>query len=385
MTSTSSPSDTHLDRDGLPAWDDHPWAALAPLATDCSADACVVGLGGSGVAAITELLDHGLRVIGIDAERVAGGAAGRNGGFLLGGGAPFHHDAAREWGVDAALAAHHGTVEELARIEAAAPDLVRRVGSFRRAASAAERDDCERQFEVMRDHGLEVERYQGPDGSGLLLPGDAAFQPLNYTRRQALAAIQRGALLYERTTATAVESGAVVTAAGVIRAPLIVVAVDGGLARLLPALADRVRSVRLQMLATAPTDEVLIPRPVSSNYGYDYWQQLPDGRVVVGGGRDRFVADEETDQRLATAPIQGYLDQLLRQVIGVATAPVTHRWAGIVGYTPDERPVVSQVMAGVWAVGGYSGTGNLVGRRVARGVVQQALDGHTALLAGFVA
>jgi glycine/D-amino acid oxidase-like deaminating enzyme len=49
----------------------------------------VIGLGGSGLAAVLEARSLGLSVIGIDAGMVAGGAAGRNGGFLLEGTASF--------------------------------------------------------------------------------------------------------------------------------------------------------------------------------------------------------------------------------------------------------------------------------------------------------
>ncbi|WP_331712129.1 FAD-dependent oxidoreductase, partial [Rhodococcus sp. EPR-147] len=72
-----------------PAWDDDPavsgWPGLPALERDGTADVCVVGLGGSGLAAVTDLVDRGLDVVGIDAGRIAAGAAGRNGGFLLGG------------------------------------------------------------------------------------------------------------------------------------------------------------------------------------------------------------------------------------------------------------------------------------------------------------
>ncbi len=40
---------------------------------------CVVGLGGSGLTAVSELLARGARVVGLEAGGVAGGAAGRNG------------------------------------------------------------------------------------------------------------------------------------------------------------------------------------------------------------------------------------------------------------------------------------------------------------------
>ena len=69
----------------LPVWADEPPLHLPQLAGKHEADACVVGLGGSGLAAVRELLALGCSVIGIDAGPVGGGAAGRNGGFLLAG------------------------------------------------------------------------------------------------------------------------------------------------------------------------------------------------------------------------------------------------------------------------------------------------------------
>ncbi|MEO6886299.1 MAG: FAD-binding oxidoreductase, partial [Jatrophihabitantaceae bacterium] len=63
-------------------WDDDPvvatWTGLPALGGDCVADACVVGLGGSGLAACDALVARGLSVVGVDAGRVAAGAAGRN-------------------------------------------------------------------------------------------------------------------------------------------------------------------------------------------------------------------------------------------------------------------------------------------------------------------
>ena len=90
------------DTPGTPGWDADPrvasWPGLPPLDGDTAADACVVGLGGSGLAAVEGLASRGLTVVGVDAGRVAAGAAGRNGGLLLGGTAPFFHDAVRDWG-----------------------------------------------------------------------------------------------------------------------------------------------------------------------------------------------------------------------------------------------------------------------------------------------
>ena len=67
----------------LPVWDDGRWTPLPALPGDVSADVCVVGLGGSGLACVLELLALNKRVVGLDAGSVGGGAAGRNGGFLI--------------------------------------------------------------------------------------------------------------------------------------------------------------------------------------------------------------------------------------------------------------------------------------------------------------
>ena len=50
-----------------PIWDKPNALHLPALTEQVEADVCVVGLGGSGLACIRELLDHGQRVVGVDA------------------------------------------------------------------------------------------------------------------------------------------------------------------------------------------------------------------------------------------------------------------------------------------------------------------------------
>jgi len=118
-------------------WDDDPvvagWPGLAPLPGDRTADACVVGLGGSGLAAVAALVERGLSVVGIDAGRVAAGAAGRNGGFLLGGPAAYLHTAFALWGEAAAVQLYRDTLVELRHLEdLLGADVVRRESIMRR-------------------------------------------------------------------------------------------------------------------------------------------------------------------------------------------------------------------------------------------------------------
>ncbi len=270
---------------------------------------------------------------------------------------------------------------------------MRRVGSIRLAGlpgaplddaeaadRAAELADCELQEAALREHGVAVERYDGPLGQGLFLPDDAAVNPAVRAITLATRLADR-ARLHESTTVTSVEAGVVRTVRGVIRAPVVIVAVDGRLELLLPQLAGRVRTARLQMLATAPVagGEERVPCPVYGRWGYDYGQRLPDGRLFVGGGRDRFADAEWTTEATPTGPVQAYVETVAARLAAapVATLQVTHRWAASVGFTPDDRPLCTAVADAVVAVGGYNGTGNLVGPVAARAAVALALDGTT--------
>lgn len=361
------------------------WTGLPPLDGDVRADACVVGLGASGLAAVQAFADRGLSVVGVDGGRVAAGAAGRNGGFLIAGPEPPLHQALAAWG-DYAADLYRETLDEIDRLaDLLGPDVVRRVGSIRLAGlpgaprspdesvdAAAELADCGTQAAALRAHGIAVDEYAGPLGRGLFLPDDAAVNPA--ARAILLATRLAGrARLHERTAVTDVRPGEVRTERATVRATVVIVAVDGRLDVVLPQLAGRVRTARLQMLATEPVTPGRLPCPVYGRWGYDYAQQLPDGRLFVGGGRDRFAEQEWTHDTEPSEPVQRYVDALAARMAGEPVRPA-HRWAASVGFTADARALCVQADDAVFAVGGYNGTGNLVGPVAARAAVAWALD-----------
>lgn len=375
-------------------WDDDPlvasWPGFDPLPGDVVADACVIGLGASGLAAVEALLDRGLSVVGLDAGRVACGAAGRNGGFLVGGAAAFLHDAIAQWGTDAAAGLYRATLTELERLASVlGPAVIRATGSIRlaglpgepRSAAEAETEAADRAAEVadcaananaLRALGIVVEDYDGELGRGLFLPDDAATNPA--VRALTIASALRGrAELHEHTPVSAVERGRVTTSHGTVSAAVIVVAVDGRLDVLLPQLTGSVRTARLQMLRTAPLERRL-PCPIYARWGYDFAQSDATGRLFIGGGRDQFLESEWTTDNEPTAPVQDYLEQIAARFVGGPFA-VEERWAASVGYTDDGRAIVTEVDSGVVACGGYSGTGNLIGPIAARAAVALAVDG----------
>jgi gamma-glutamylputrescine oxidase len=363
-----------------PLWGDPAdWSNPPALAGDERADVCVVGLGGSGLAAVGAVLDAGASVVGIDAGPVGGGAAGRNGGFLLAGAERPHHQAVADYGRERAVALYDETLAEIARLAAElGPGIVRLVGSSRLPVDAAEAEDCARHLAALRADGFPAE----PLGEGILVPGDGSIDPLARCRAVATDAVRRGARLYASTPALELSGDRVTTPAGAVACKAVVVAVDGGLERVLGELEGRVRSTRLQMLGTAP-DAPRFPRPVYHRWGYDYWQQLPDGRIALGGGRDRHADEEWGAPAEPSEAVQADLERLLREELGVQAA-ITHRWAGVVAYTDDELPVLEAVRPGVLAVGGHNGHGNVMGSACARAAAEIALGRPAPRLARLV-
>ena len=363
---------THVDHEGAgdPLWGTADLAPpppdTPPLDEDVAADLCVVGLGGTGLAAVAAGVEAGLRVVGLDAGPVAGGAAGRNGGLLLSGMAAFHHDAVRRHGRDRAVAWYRATMATRDRMVAADPTTVRRTGSLRVAADDSEARDLAAMASAMAADDLPVEHAAHHLGPALHFPDDAVCNPLARCRREAAALVSAGARLAAHSPVRRIRPGQVMTERATVAADTTIVCVDGGLGRVLPAMAARVRPIRLQMVGTSPVDTV-VERPVYVRWGLDYWQQLPDGRLAVGGGRDKGGEAEEGADPTPSAPVQAWLDDLVATID--PRAEITHRWAAIVGFTRDGMPVCEQVDRGVWAVGGHDGTGNVIGPMLAREAV----------------
>jgi len=340
-------------------WLEEPREELPRRRFDGRAEVAVIGGGVTGCSCALTLAERGVRVRLYEAREIAGGASGRNGGFALRGATVPYDEARRDLGDQRARLLMELTERSLDRMEALAGDAFRRVGSLRLAYDEAERDALRREHDALCADGFAVEWVDelAPPLDRLYLgaihhPSDGAIQPARWVRRLAAHAAAAGADLHEGE-AVRVEA---------LDADAVVVAGDGFTAQLLPELASHVRPTRGQVLATEPLPERLYERPHYARGGYDYWQQLPDGRVVLGGKRDASFETEQTDVEATTGLVQERLDALGRDLLGRQPV-VTNRWAGIWGTTPDLVPLVGRVPGrrDVWVAGGYSGHGNALG------------------------
>ena len=392
-------------QDTTPLWLGGSYQPRPPLSGRVQADVCVIGGGVGGLSCARRLAGHGLRTVLLEARTVAGGASGRNGGFLLAAAAAFHVDARQRYGRDAARRLYARTLEAQAEVFALAAtlgtgDAVRRVGCLRLATSEAEERHVRRHVDALREDGFPAALVEMDDLPALLhrlgrvaclTPHDCALHPARWVRALARAAERAGAEIFEGSAVEvpvpAPGEGDVRTATGRVRARHVVVATDGALALLVPDYADRVRSRRLHMVATAPLPERVLDTLVYARWGLEYFQQLPDRRLVLGGlsdvdGEASYTAAEE-----GSPEIWARLGDYLRDALGLAAARVTHRWVGVVGYGDDGRPYVGPVPGrnGLHVLGGYSGTGNLVGYIAGTAVADRIATGRSDDLGLFAA
>jgi gamma-glutamylputrescine oxidase len=341
-------------------WLEEPGPELLSEPLDGPPDIEVVGAGITGCSAALTLAEAGIRVRVHEARRVAEGASGRNGGFAVCGGA-MPYDRAREWlGADVARDYWIATEAALGRIGELVGDALRPVGSLRLAVDREERDEFRAEYEALRADGFEAE-WREPLHSPLdrrfcaavFHPRDAAVQPARMTRRIAQRAIAAGAEFVEKSRV-----GALVD----LESERVLVATDGYPSGLLGDFEKLIVPTRGQMLATEPIPERLFDCPHSGRHGFDYWQQLDDGRITAGGFRDVDMTTEFTAEEAITPTIQEALEDFLAAMLG-RRLEVTHRWAGIFGLVLDFLPVVGPVpdRPGAWISGGYSGRGNVLG------------------------
>ena len=326
---------------------------------DGHVDVAVVGGGVTGCSCALTLAEGGLRVRVHEARRVASGASGRNGGFALRGGALGYLEARRRFGADGARDFWLFTERTLDRMEELAGDAFRRVGSLR-LADDDELGDVRAQFEAMREDGIDVEWVDELEPpldrlfrAALRHPGDGALQPARWVRRLAARAAAAGALIAEESPVSSLDE---------LDADQVVIATDGYTSGLVPELDEAIRPVRGQVIATEPVGRMLYPRPHYARFGFDYWQQLPDTRLVLGGRRDASLETEFTNEEVVSAAIQEELTAFAAELLGEEPR-VERRWPGIFGATKDEVPLVGPVPGreGVWVSAGYSGHGNVLG------------------------
>lgn len=393
-----------------------------PAALPARADVVVIGSGLSGVWLALALAEAGRPPLVLERAHLAAGASGRNGGLLLPGTSELYPALVARHGRAAARAlwawAVAGAADVVSTIHRYGIDCDwRSEGALHAAVSEAEAVHLRNGAAMLAADGFPGEWLDAHDIAAWLdvprpddfhgalhLPDGGAFHSGRLVAGLAAAAASRGATFVEGVDVRGIDGhtlqgsddnhrpGSPITVhtdRGPIAAEVVIVATNAWLPELLPHLRDAVVPVRGQVLATTSLPARVIRGAWSLNDGYEYLQQLSDGRIVFGGLRwaapDRevgpaYVASEVNEA--LHARLEGWLAEHFASLAAATT--VEHRWAGPMCWTADRLPLVGPVAgpgadldpttARLWVAGAYSGHGVPVAPAAAR-LIATAMTG----------
>jgi gamma-glutamylputrescine oxidase len=374
-----------------------PGLRFAPLVEHADADTVIVGGGFAGLATALGLHERGVDgCMLLEAETIAYGASGRNGGFVSGG---FSIDARllqRKLGHEAArrlyLMSEDAVARIRTRIERYAIDCDA-VYAGVIVASWFDEDRTLRELQrflqesfglhwrwLSRDelrHLLRTERYH----NGLHEQDAFHFNPLKYAQGEARALRDAGVRIHESSPVRRiVRDGAgwcVETAVAKVRCRRVAVCGGGYLHGLVRPLQRATLPIATYVMTTEPLGERLADAMrtqaavFDTRFAFDYYRPLPDTRILWGGRMS-------TRERSGAALAQLLYRDLLRVYPQLEGVRVTHAWSGLMSYARHGMPQIGRLPDGVWYALGFGGHG-VAPTTFGGEVLAQAMTGEAAL------
>lgn len=390
------PNTSEIARNSV--WIDTEYPVRPSLQENITADVVIIGGGISGVSTAIALTDQKYSVVLLERDRLASGASGRNAGFLISGTVEYYHRAIDFIGHHAAkrfweLSEENHTVLAAWISEFEIQCDYQQRGSLVLANSPEEYEEQKKAVAALEtDHffaeliqpsqitewGLPKDRYCG----GFYSPADGAVNPVQLTQGLGRVAELNRIRIYEQSPVVNISETRegtvrIQTPDGVVESQVAILATNAYTPLLHNILEGKVIPVRGQMLATEPTDR-LVDVPCYANFGFDYFRQLPNGRLIIGGSRDVNPDAEVGYKEDPTEAVQQELERYLHSIIGSGKLPaITHRWAGIMGFARDGLPILGRIPSrqNVYVVAGFTGHGMGIATRMAEIMAALVTDG----------
>ena len=365
------------------------------LVDTVACDVCVVGGGFTGLSSALHLAERGYHVVLLEAERVAWGASGRNGG-QVGSGQRKDQDeleklvgaqhARRLWELaEEAKKTVKGLIEKHEIQCDFKPGILHpmhKASYVKHAHSYVEK--------LHRDYGYKHARIVSTEEMRQMLGTEVYYggwldtdaghlHPLNYALGLAQAGINTGVKIFENSRVTRYSTAqkvVVETQRATVSADYLVLGCNGYLQQLEPKIQGKIMPINNFILATEPfnqTDaQALIRDDVAvsdSKHVINYFRLSADKRMLFGGGENythRFPADIKSF-------VRKYMLKIYPQL---QNARIDYGWGGTLAITMNRLPRFGRLAGNVFYAQGYSGHGvaiaSLAGKLLAEAIAGNA-------------
>lgn len=335
------------------------WQDTVGLTSDYEADVIIIGAGLAGLSTAYWLskLDPSIRVVILEKGTIGHGASGRNAGFITCGSTEHFSRMTSAYGESKAEEIWKFTeynkrlmLEEFGRATLAQQCEFRELGSWTLASTDHEIEVIKDTVSKLRDKGVSVFWYDEQVVSDLMqcegfLGGahyerDGEIHPMKYLWH--LAARSECQVVENAEVFGIEEEGedlVVKTNKKRFKASAVVLCTNAWSSQLFPWFDNKIAATRGQIVVTEPVEPFL--QPSYCSFVLDYFRQLVDGRVLIGGFRNADVEKEVGFSDEINPVIHEKLEGFLNEHFPVLRGKrIDYRWSGVMGFAADGYPLV---------------------------------------------
>lgn len=360
-------------------------------------DVAIIGAGiaGASTAWWLKRLAPELSVVIVDRGAIASGASGRNAGFVTCGSVEHFSRECDRHGEAAAIELWRMCQDNLnlleAHIGAAGIECgLKRSGTYSLAGTPHELFELGRSADRLAKLGVNVQtldadtvcRDLGATGfhGGVLYQDDGEVHPVALVRG-IIADCGVEVLTHHEVHTIANTRDGVTLRTGLrdIHASVAVMATNGYSADLHPFFQDKIFPTRGQILVTEPVKPFL-PAPCYANFVLDYFRQLADGRMLIGGFRQLAKVSEVGTADVVQPEIHAALEAFLRKHFpALADVKVAYRWSGTMGFSIDGLPLIGAIpgRSDLYCVAGFTAHGIGWGFKAGQLMARLLMKGET--------
>lgn len=131
---------------------------------------------------------------------------------------------------------------------------------------------------------------------------------------------------------------------------------------------------RGQVLVTEEIPGLKLRGAFHYDRGYYYFRNIGN-RILLGGGRNLDFKAEETTEMGLTDMVQQKLEELLAEVVLPGQQPkIEYRWSGIMAFGDELKPLIGEVIPGVFSAIRCNGMGVAMGSQMGKQVADLAVS-----------